>query len=102
MADRRERLRRIYNVTDLMWRCHIRNLADLDARLLDIDKAEGNNLHYFKPDIPYELILSRIQMLHSQRLSIIERKKSEISRANLTGLRLKRIGRLLVKSDKLS
>ena len=98
MTDRRERLLRLYKVTDLMLRYHTQKVAELNTRLIDLEKAEAKNINYFNADIPSDLVMSRIHLLRKQRQSIVEIKLSETAKANLAGLKLKRIGRLLAKS----
>ena len=98
MTDRRERLLRLYKVTDLMLRYHIQKVAELNTRLIDLEKAEAKNINYFNADIPSDLVMSRIHLLRKQRQSIVETKLSETAKANLAGLKLKRIGRMLAKS----
>lgn len=99
MADRRARLFRIYEVTDLIWRRHMRQLANFEADLRLNIRDEANVLALLGGDIPASLLVSRLNILRSQRDIIREQLRIETEKAQQAGLRLKRIDRRLNRSD---
>ena len=99
MSDPRMRLSRIYDVTDLIWRRHMRQLAlyeaDLQANTID----EANTLARLGCDLPVSLVMNRLDTLLARRRDLCEKIRYETDKAQQAGLRLKRIDRRLKKID---
>lgn len=99
MTDRINRLKRIHNIMDIMWRCQLRQVALLDARLADMSQAEIKTLHQMGGNIPIELAMSRLRLLHLQRVHLVEETKDEKTKAKSTGVKLKLVDKLIVNLD---
>jgi hypothetical protein len=99
MADRHARLSRIYEVTDLIWRRHMRQLANYEADLQANIKDEANVLACLGGGLPVSLLMSRLHFLRARRGIICEQLRLETEKAQQAGLRLKRIDRQMRKAN---
>lgn len=99
MADRIYRLKRIHNIMDIMWRCQLRHVASLDARLSDTSQAELKTIVQMGCNIPVELAMSRLRLLHPQRLHLEDEIINEKTRAKATGLKLKLLDKFIANLD---
>lgn len=99
MIDRRTRLLRIYEVTDIIWRQHMRQLTSYESELQTNIRDENNVLAKLGGDIPITLLMSRLNFLRARRNLISEQINIETLKAQQAGFRLKRIDRRLKKAD---
>lgn len=99
MIDRRTRLLRIYEVTDIIWRQHMRQLTSYESELQANIRDEKNVLAKLGGDIPITLLMSRLNFLRARRNLISEQINTETLKAQQAGFRLKRIDRRLKKAD---
>lgn len=99
MIDRRTRLLRIYEVTDIIWRQHMRQLTSYESELQTNIRDENNVLAKLGGDIPITLLMSRLNFLRARRNLISEQINTETLKAQQAGFRLKRIDRRLKKAD---
>lgn len=102
MRHRYQRLLRIYNATDLIYRCELQRIAQLENKLMGIANAEAEERRHTFSVVPYQLHVSRLNFLRIQSLNLNEERNLHIERALRTGRQLKRIGRLLAKSKQFS
>lgn len=102
MRTRYQRLLRIYNTTDLIYRIELQHIAHLDHQLIDLAKAEADERNRSFSTIPYQLIVTRLDFFRIQRLKLTEEMNRDIESAMNTGQKLKRIGKLLGKMKKFT
>lgn len=99
MIDRRTRLLRNYEVTDIIWRQHMRQLTSYESELQANIRDEKNVLAKLGGDIPITFLMSRLYFLRARRNLISEQIHTETLKAQQAGFRLKRIDRRLKKAD---
>lgn len=99
MADPRMRLSRIYDVTDLIWRRHMRQLANYEADLQANTIDEANTLARLGCDLPVSLVMTRLDTLLARRRDLCEKIRHETEKAQQARLKLKRLDRRLKKTE---
>ena len=101
MANRSSRLIRIYNIMDIMWRHELRYVSTLEIRLSDVSKSEFQTIHHMGDNIPSELAISRLCLLHQQRQYLIDEITKEKAKAKATGLKIKLVEKLIAELEKM-
>ena len=99
MSERYQKISRMYRVVNLMWRAQLHHVAEIDAKITEVTHAQTQAILYAQINIPPELIRSRLYSLQKERSNLLNRKTIEYARAQATGLKLKRIERLLFRID---
>lgn len=102
MNSRYKKLERIYNATHLIYRFELQRVAILDNKLMYLAKTEAEERERSFSTVPYQLLASRLNFLWIERLKLTEERNLDIERALRTGLRLKRISKLLLTMKQLS
>ena len=99
MVSRHHRLSRVSKALDNVWRHQTGQVVVIDNRLKELDRLESTLVDRLNPNVPYQLVISRICYIHQQRISLTEQKSMALIKARATGLQLKRIGHLLSTPD---
>lgn len=97
MSSRYQRLVRIYNAIDLIYRYELQRVVQLEHKLLDLAKAEAEECGHAFSTVPYQLRVARLNFLRIQRLNLTDERNLDFERALETGQKLKRISKLLAK-----